>query len=133
MASALLVSELILDASPAKNYEIVVTQWYGTPDEWHPDREVVCLLLLMHHVTNVIGNFLHCEESAAASQTLTPSNRYWRSQKRQGFEAGSLEETKMGYITQAARLRVLHIILFRLDGLDSDFKLEEKSGLQREC
>jgi hypothetical protein len=29
----------------------------------------------------------------------------------------------MGYITQAARLRVLYIILFRLDG---DFKLKEK-------
>ncbi|KIK43201.1 hypothetical protein CY34DRAFT_804059 [Suillus luteus UH-Slu-Lm8-n1] len=38
-----------------------------------------------------------------------------RSQKRQGFEDGSLEETKMGCITQAARLRVLHIVLFRLD------------------
>jgi hypothetical protein len=35
----------------------------------------------------------------------------------------------MGCITQAARLRVLHIVLFRLD---SDFKLEERSGLQRE-
>lgn len=35
----------------------------------------------------------------------------------------------MGCITQAAKLQVLCIILFRLD---SDFKLEERSGLQRE-